>query len=99
MRLALVITGVALVAVATATAGPIAFVALAAPQLARRLTRYNGLNVISSALMGGLLVLASDIIAQRIFAPNEVPVGTITGTLGGCYLVWLLIWQWKERRL
>lgn len=89
-RAQLVVIGVGLVALATAAAGPIGFVALAAPQLARRLTRSAGPGLGTAALMGAALVLASDLIAQRIFAPTQLAVGVVTGALGGAYLIWLL---------
>lgn len=90
-RLALIILGVALTAVATAAAGPIAFVSLAAPQLARRLTRTPGVAFLPSAAMGALLLVASDFIAQRAFGPTQLPVGVVTVSVGGLYLVWLLV--------
>ncbi|MFV0532218.1 MAG: FecCD family ABC transporter permease [Cumulibacter sp.] len=96
VRLALVLVGVALVSLATAAAGPIAFVALAAPQLARRLTGTRGVGIAGAALMGAALVLASDIIAQRIFAPKEIAVGVVTGSLGGVYLIWILAREWRR---
>ncbi len=89
-RLGLIIVGVALTAVATAAAGPIAFVSLAAPQLARRLTRTAGVALLPSAAMGALLLIASDLIAQRAFAPTQLPVGVVTVSIGGVYLIWLL---------
>jgi iron complex transport system permease protein len=92
-RLVYFVIGVLLIAVAAATAGPISFVALAAPQLARRLTGAPGVGLISAAAMGGVLLLSSDLIALTIFAPTELPVGAITVTLGGLYLVYLLIVQ------
>lgn len=95
VRLTLVVAAVLLVAVATGVAGPIAFVALAAPQLARRLTRTAGGGLATAALMGGLLVLASDLVAQRLFAPTQLPVGVVSGSLGGVYLIWLLT---RDRR-
>lgn len=94
-RLGLVVCGVVLVAAATATAGPIAFIALAAPQLARRLTRTSGSGLAGAALMGATLTLASDIVAQRLFAPTQLPVGVVSGSLGGLYLIWLLT---REKR-
>ncbi len=90
-RLALVGLGVALIAVVTAAAGPISFVALAAPQLARRLTRGPGVQVLPAAAMGALLLSASDLVAQRLLAPTQLPVGVVTVVLGGAYLVWLLV--------
>jgi iron complex transport system permease protein len=90
-RLALVITGVALTALVTAVAGPIAFVSLAAPQLARRLTRAGGVGLVPAAAMGALLLVVSDVLAQRAFAPTQLPVGVVTVSIGGAYLVWLLV--------
>jgi iron complex transport system permease protein len=97
LRIALLLLGVALVAMATAAAGPIAFVALVAPQLARRLTRGPGVQLIPSALMGAVLLVASDFIAQRAFAPIQLPVGIVTVSLGGLYLVWLLAREARRR--
>jgi iron complex transport system permease protein len=93
VRLALIATAVGLAAVGTACAGPIAFVALAAPQLARRLTRATGPNPLPSAAMGAALLLASDLVAQRALAPTQLPVGVVTAALGGAYLIWLLGWR------
>lgn len=92
-RLAYLVIGVALTAVATAAAGPISFVALAAPQLARRLTRTPGIALVPSAAMGAFLLVFSDWLAQRLFAPTQLPVGVVTVAVGGIYFVWLLIRQ------
>ena len=96
-RLLLLVIGVALTATVTAVAGPIVFVALAAPQLARRLTRSAGITLVPSAAMGAALLLVSDVVAQRIIAPAALPVGAVTVTLGGIYLIALLITQAGKR--
>lgn len=96
-RLLLLVIGVALTATVTAVAGPIIFVALAAPQLARRLTRSAGITLVPSAAMGAALLLVSDVVAQRIIAPAALPVGAVTVTLGGIYLIALLITQAGKR--
>lgn len=90
-RLGLLILGVALTATVTATAGPIGFVALAAPQLARRITGSAGVAMLPSAAMGALLLVGADYLAQRAFAPTQLPVGIVTVSLGGVYFVWLLL--------
>lgn len=90
-RLALLVLGVGLTATVTATAGPIGFVALAAPQLARRLTGSAGVSMLPSAAMGALLLAGADYLAQRAFAPTQLPVGIVTVSLGGVYFVWLLL--------
>lgn len=91
-RLALIATGVGLAGTATAAVGPVAFVALAAPQLARRLTRATGPGMLPAALMGAVLLVVSDFIAQHLLGSSQLPVGVVTSSLGGLYLVWLLGW-------
>jgi iron complex transport system permease protein len=94
-RLAILVVAVALVAVATTAAGPIGFVALTAPQVARRLARLPNPGIATSALMGAALLLASDIAGQRLLGDTQLPVGIMTGLTGGVYLAWLLV---AERR-
>ncbi|WP_415975222.1 FecCD family ABC transporter permease [Rhodococcus sp. 077-4] len=86
----MLLAAVALAAIATAAAGPIGFVALAAPQIALRILRTPGPPIIASALLGGLLVVASDLIARTIL-PVELPVGIVTSALGGPFLLYLLV--------
>lgn len=88
-RALLVVVAVGCASVATATAGPIAFVAFVAGPIARRLVRAP-LTLVPAALVGALLVLASDLVARTVFAPTELPVGIITGLVGAPYLLWLL---------
>lgn len=94
-RLSMMVLGVALTAIVTAAAGPIAFIALAAPQIARRLTRSAGVALVPSALMGGLLLLAADWAAQHAFGV-QLPVGVMTVSIGGFYFVWLLIREGRK---
>ena len=82
--------GVALTATTTASAGPIAFIALAAPQIARRLTRSAGVTLMPAALTGSLLLLCADWMAQHAFA-TQLPVGIMTVSIGGLYFLWLII--------
>ncbi|GAB3618397.1 iron chelate uptake ABC transporter family permease subunit [Okibacterium endophyticum] len=93
VRAAAVVVGVALTALVTAAAGPISFVALAAPQIARRLVRGSGLLLVPSAFVGGFVLLASDVLAQRL----GFPVGVVTASLGGAYLAWLLAYEFRRR--
>ncbi len=95
-RVVAMLAGVALTAAATATAGPIGFVALAAPQLARRLTGATGPGVVPAALMGALLLSVSDLGVQRLFGGSGLPVGVATGAVGGLYLGWLLFHEWRK---
>ncbi|MEU6641181.1 iron chelate uptake ABC transporter family permease subunit [Saccharomonospora sp. NPDC046836] len=96
-RAVLIVVSVLLAAFATAAAGPIAFVALAAPQLARRLTRASAPGLVSSALLGALLLTAGDLAIQQLFPTAQLPVGTATGCIGGLYLIWLLASEWRGK--
>jgi iron complex transport system permease protein len=90
-RLAVILVAVILVAAATAFAGPVAFVAFVSAPIARRMLRTGGLALVPSALVGMLLVLASDLVAQHLLpGAGQVPVGIVTGIVGAPYLLWLL---------
>ncbi|MEV4285429.1 iron chelate uptake ABC transporter family permease subunit [Nonomuraea bangladeshensis] len=90
VRAVAIAAGVLLSGVATAAAGPVIFVALAAPQLARRITRSPGVTMGASALMGAVLLTGADLAAQRLLAPTQLPVGVLTAAIGGTYLALLL---------
>jgi iron complex transport system permease protein len=76
---------------AVAQTGLVAFVGLAAPHLVRSIvkTQHNWM-VLLSALMGGALLLAADLLARMLLSPQEMPVGVLTAVLGGGYLLWLM---------
>ncbi|MDX3329540.1 MULTISPECIES: iron chelate uptake ABC transporter family permease subunit [Streptomyces] len=91
VRLGLVALGVVLASVATGTAGPVDFVALLAPQIARRMTRTAQIPLLCSALLGAVIVVLADLLARRLFSPTELPVGVLTAAVGAPYLIWLII--------
>ncbi|WP_406402787.1 FecCD family ABC transporter permease [Streptomyces uncialis] len=91
VRLTAVVLGVALTALVTASAGPIAFISLVAPQIARRVTRSASVALLPSAVLGAFLLVLADLIGQRLFAPVQLPVGIVTVSIGGLYFVWLLV--------
>ncbi|MFB9949057.1 FecCD family ABC transporter permease [Rhizobium puerariae] len=98
VRIAMLVIAGALTAIVTAAAGPIGFVALSAPQLARRLAGTPGIPLAASAAMGALLLSASDLVATHLFAPTKLPVGLVTVSGGGAYLVWLLLREASRSR-
>ena len=89
-RSVLLLAATALAAIATASAGPVGFVALVAPQVARRLVGGRSLGLLPAAAFGALLMVAADLVGRRLFAPTELPVGIITAILGAPYLLFLL---------
>ncbi len=96
VRTLALLVGVVLVAAATTVGGPIAFVALAAPQVARLIARTPHLSLGLSALMGAVLLIASDLIAQHLL-PAPLPVGVVTVSLGGAYLVLMIVLEVRRR--
>nr|WP_320773818.1 iron chelate uptake ABC transporter family permease subunit [Streptomyces sp. CRN 30] len=90
LRLLMVLVGVGCTATVTAVAGPIAFIALAAPQIGRRLAGAPGIPLLPAALTGAVLLQGADLIAQALLAPVALPVGVVSTAIGGCYLIWLL---------
>jgi iron complex transport system permease protein len=88
---------VVLTAAATALAGPISFIALVAPHIARRLSGTARWGLTQSALCGALLLALADYSAQRLFMPYQLPVGVVTVSLGGIYLIALLIQESRKK--
>lgn len=91
-RIALIAIAVVLTAAPTAVMGPVSFVALAAPQVALKLTKSTQ-SLAPSAAMGAFLLLSADIAAQRMVPGTLLPVGVVTLSLGGLYLVSVLFRQ------
>ncbi|GIJ37827.1 FecCD family ABC transporter permease [Micromonospora andamanensis] len=97
-RMLLLAGAVLLVALSAAAAGPVPFVALTAPHLARRLTRSPGVTLLPAAVIGALITVVADQVALRAL-PGQLPVGVVTGVIGGGYLVWLLATERRAGRL
>ncbi|SEQ37871.1 iron complex transport system permease protein [Devosia sp. YR412] len=89
-RLAAIVIAIGLVSAVTAVSGPIAFIALSAPQITRRLAGTAEIPLGATGVVGGLMLLVSDLVAQHVI-PLTLPVGVVTVVSGGLYLVWLLV--------
>nr|WP_231911059.1 iron chelate uptake ABC transporter family permease subunit [Corynebacterium suranareeae] len=97
-RLALIVVGVATSALVTAAAGPISFIALVAPQLARRLTRTAGVSLVAAAAMGAALLSCAHLLSLIISSfYRSIPVGLLTVSIGGCYMIWLLLRETRRQ--
>lgn len=90
-RVGLASIGVVVAAMVTAQVGAVDFVALVAPQVARRLVRTERPPLLSAALVGALLVVLADLAGRRLFAPTQLPAGVLTAAIGGPYLLFLLV--------
>ena len=91
-RLWLAATGVGLMAVAVAVAGPVAFVALMAGPLGMVITRarHVGSALLAAALTGALITCGADLVARAAVPGIGLPLGLLTGLLGAPYLLWRL---------
>ena len=98
-RTGAVVLSVVLSAAAVSVAGPIAFISLTAPQIARRLSGAPGPNLVLSGVVGALLLVCADLAVQQSPVGDGLPVGVFTMALGGVYLGYLLIREWRKGSL
>ena len=91
-RVRWVIVGVAvlLTAATCAFVGPIGFIALCAPAIARPLLGHGAVGVATSGTLGAVLLLVADLLAQFAIPGLSMPVGVVTGAVGAVFLLWLL---------
>ncbi|HEV7345586.1 MAG TPA: iron chelate uptake ABC transporter family permease subunit [Devosia sp.] len=91
VRLGLIVVAVAYAAFATAAVGPVTFVAFVAGPIARNLLAGSGKGLLQAALVGALVMLGSDLVAQHALPTVQMPVGVVTGVFGAGFLLWLLV--------
>ena len=76
---------------AVAVAGPVGFVGLVTPHIARRIVGIDYRKVIPlSAILGALLVVVADIVSRTIHPPYETPLGAVTALVGVPFFLWLI---------
>ncbi|MNP43054.1 putative siderophore transport system permease protein YfhA [compost metagenome] len=76
---------------AVSVAGTIGFAGLIAPHIARKLVgRMFGSLLLTSALVGALLVFGADLIGRTVFLPKDVPAGVFTAGVGAPFFLYLL---------
>jgi iron complex transport system permease protein len=85
----LLLVGVLLTAAAVAAAGPVAFVAFMSGPIARSLMGGRH-SLVAGALVGAVLMLLADYVAAYLIPTTVLPVGIVTGAVGGPFLLWLL---------
>lgn len=97
-RGALLLLAAGLAAIATAAAGPIAFIALATPQIALRLVRSAQPPLVTSMVLGAVLTVGADLAVRNLPGLSDLPVGVLTAVLGAPYLIYLFIRSRREVR-
>lgn len=90
-RLVVFVVGALITGVMVAFSGIIGFVGLMVPHVARLLVGGDYTRVLpASALIGAIFLLWADIAARTVMAPEDMPIGIVTGLIGGIFFVWLL---------
>ena len=90
-RLSVFVVGALITGVMVAFSGIIGFVGLMVPHISRMIVGGNYVNVLpTSAVIGAIFLLWADITARTVMAPEDIPIGVITGLVGGIFFVWLL---------
>ncbi|WP_299603016.1 iron ABC transporter permease [uncultured Tateyamaria sp.] len=90
-RLSVFVVGALITGVMVAFSGIIGFVGLMVPHIVRLIVGGDYARVLpASALLGAVFLIWADVLARTFMAPDEVPIGVITGLIGGVFFVWLL---------
>ncbi|CUU23027.1 Ferrichrome transport system permease protein fhuB [Duffyella gerundensis] len=90
-RIALLLLAAALTATATLTIGPLSFIGLMAPHIARMLGFRRALpQLIMAALLGGSLMIIADWCGRMLAFPNQIPAGLMATFFGAPYFIWLM---------
>lgn len=99
-RIGLITLSVALAAFAVAAVGPLGFVGLVAPHVARRIAHSGiGQHLVLTALLGSVIVTLADFVGRTAFAPVQIPAGILTAILGVPVFLFLIVKQNHNRQL
>jgi iron complex transport system permease protein len=99
VRLAIIIVGVLLTALAVTVAGPLPFIAFVSGPIARRLLKNSGAVLFTAGLVGALVTLLADTCARYLGLWVNMPTGVFTALIGAPYLLWLLASQIRRGQL
>ena len=90
-RLSVFVVGALITGAMVAFSGIIGFVGLMVPHIVRLIVGGDYARVLPiSALLGAVFLLWADICARLVMAPDEMPIGVVTGLIGGTFFIWLL---------
>ncbi len=90
-RVGLLLLAACLTAVATMTIGPLSFVGLMAPHIARMMGfRRTMPHIVMSALVGGMMLVIADWLGRMVLFPYQIPAGLLSTFIGAPYFIYLL---------
>lgn len=99
LRVICLVIASASAAAAVSFAGLLGFVGLVAPHIARKISPAKTyIQIINSALCGGIAVVLGDLLGRVLFAPSEIPVGIMMALVGAPFFFWLLIRKRRRER-
>lgn len=91
-RLALLLLAASMTGVATLVIGPLSFIGLMAPHLARMLGFGRAAAQLAiAALLGAFIMVLADWLGRNVMFPFQIPVGLLATLLGGLYFMWLMV--------
>ncbi|MGR6859491.1 Fe(3+)-hydroxamate ABC transporter permease FhuB [Aliivibrio salmonicida] len=91
VRVLLLLLVAALTALCTITIGPLSFIGLLAPHMARSLHQYRSSHqLLTACLLGGCLMIVADWVGRTVWFPWQFPAGLLASLLGGMYLLYLM---------
>ncbi|WP_333002477.1 Fe(3+)-hydroxamate ABC transporter permease FhuB [Vibrio coralliilyticus] len=91
VRLLLLILVAAITTLCTIVIGPLSFIGLLAPHMARSLNQYQAKNqLITAALIGAVVMVMADWIGRTLWFPWQFPAGLLASILGGAYFLYLM---------
>jgi iron complex transport system permease protein len=97
LRLLLLTMAVIATAIAVSVAGPVGFIGLVTPHLLRLIQKSDHRWLLpNSILLGGILVMAADLLARTLISPRELPVGVFTALIGAPVFLFLLRRQGRK---
>ncbi|MBK9750088.1 MAG: iron ABC transporter permease [Chloroflexi bacterium] len=80
-----------LIGITVAVSGSIGFIGLMVPHIVRIFVRSDHRRILPvSAILGGILLVWTDILSRIVFAPSELPVGVVTAIVGGPFFLWII---------
>jgi iron complex transport system permease protein len=92
LRILCMVLSSALAGAVVSFAGLLGFVGLVIPHIARRVVGYRvSSQIVSSALLGAILVILADLAGRLLAAPSEIPVGIMMAFIGAPFFLWLLL--------
>ena len=91
VRLALLLLVAALTTLCTIVIGPLSFIGLLAPHMARSLHQYRAIpQMLTAALLGAIIMVAADWIGRTLWFPWQFPAGLLASLIGGGYFLYLM---------